>query len=278
MKEGDVYTAYVKRIYNRLNYMNKNWLAIICGETGSGKSYSALTLASEIGKVHLVFTPFEFLSLINSTRINKGDVIIFDEAGVGLSSREWYSIQNKLLGTILQTFRNMNVAVIFTCPNLSFVDVQARKLFHSYLETSYLDYEEEEAHLRVFDIQVNSRYDKVYFKHPRFTSPSGKVCTMAELILNKPSEKMVEYYEERKTKYTKNLNKEALDSLLNPKGKEEKQKPDEDKIAEEVLKNKDKYVTTWRNKKIVDMDLLLKEYKVSERVARRIKKSVEINI
>ena len=278
MKEDDVYDSYVKRIYNRLNYQNKNWLAIICGETGSGKSYSALTLASEIGKVHLVFTSLEFLSLINSSKINKGDVIIFDEAGVGLSSREWYSIQNKLLGTILQTFRNMNVAVIFTCPNLSFVDVQARKLFHSYLETSYLDYEEEEAHLRVFDIQVNSRYDKVYFKHPRFTSSNGRVCTMAELILNKPSEEMIEYYEERKNKYTKNLNKEALTSLLNPKGKEEKkQKPDEDKIAKEVLKNKERYLKEYNNRSFIDSDLLMKDYSISERVAKRIKKTIEID-
>jgi len=38
----DPLTAYIHR---RLYQYNKNWLAIICGETGSGKSYSALKIA-----------------------------------------------------------------------------------------------------------------------------------------------------------------------------------------------------------------------------------------
>jgi ABC-type dipeptide/oligopeptide/nickel transport system ATPase component len=38
----------IESVKRRINHQNKNWLAIICGETGSGKSYSALRLAEMI--------------------------------------------------------------------------------------------------------------------------------------------------------------------------------------------------------------------------------------
>jgi len=137
----DVGSKIVNAIKDRLNFRNKNWLCVVCGETGSGKSYSAISFGSMIGRTFIVFTPLEFLELLNSGKIKKGDVIIFDEAGVGLSARRWQSEQNIVMGSVLQTFRHMNIAVIFTVPNLSFVDVQARKLFHMIMETESIDYE-----------------------------------------------------------------------------------------------------------------------------------------
>lgn len=276
--ESFLFDKYVKRVRARMLFQNKNWLAIICGETGSGKSYSALSLAHLIGgKVHVVFTPVEFLRLLNSQKLSKGDVIVFDEAGVGMSSREWYSVQNKLLGTILQTFRNMNVAVIFTTPNLSFIDVQARKLFHSYLETSYLDYEAEEAYLKAYDIQVNSRLDKLYYKLPRFQDKNGRVLTMSHLVLNKPDSKVVEYYESLKSQYTKRLNEDALSELTKPKERVS-EKPDLDKIGRDVIKNKKRYVQEYKKRKFVDATLLKNDYDLSVSQAKLVKRAVEDKI
>lgn len=273
-----LFDKFIKRIRARMLFQNKNWLSIICGETGSGKSYSALSLAKLIGgKVHVVFTPLEFLQLLNDGRLTKGDVIVFDEAGVGMSSREWYSIQNKLLGTVLQTFRNMNVSVIFTTPNLSFIDVQARKLFHNYFETSYIDYEEGEAFLKVYDIQVNSMFDKVYYKKPKFQDEEGRVYTMPQLILDKPDEHMVEYYEARKSDYTRRLNENALKELTTPKDKPTKEIDFED-VNSKVIKNKDKYVKEYNKRKFIDVESLRNDFGLSLSQAKTIKRSVEDKI
>lgn len=278
MNEEYIFDKFVKRIRARLLFQNKNWLGIICGETGSGKSYSALSLAHLISnRVHIVFTPLEFLSLLNNDKLQKGDTIIFDEAGVGMSSREWYSVQNKLLGTVLQTFRNMNVAVIFTTPNLSFIDVQARKLFHCYMDTAYLDYENEEAFLKVFDIQVNSRIDKIYYKRPKIIDDqTGGVYTMSHLVLDKPSQEVCEHYEELKSKYTKKLNEDALKELLEPKGKTTK-KPDIDlnKVVSKVKKSKDKYLKEYNQRVFIDTDLLRSDFGLSISQAKNVKKQVE---
>lgn len=222
---------YVNRVKYRLHHFNKNWLAIICGETGSGKSYSALSLAEDIGRVFIVFNALEFMKLLNSGSVKKGDVIIFDEAGVGLSARDWYTIQNKILGSVLQTFRNMNIAVIFTTPNLSFIDVQARKLFHSYLETKFIDRDKKVSWLKPYDIQVNSRLDKVYYKSPRF-EVEGKEVSLNHIGVSLPSPELVKRYEEMKTEYTKKLNENALKELNGDNNKDKGKK--EFNLDEEV--------------------------------------------
>jgi len=262
---------FVARIKSRLLYKNKNWLAIVCGETGSGKSYSAISIAKLVGgRVFIVFTALEFLELLNSGKLQRGDVIIFDEAGVGMSSREWYSVQNKLLGSILQTFRNLNLAVIFTVPNLSFVDVQARKLFHTYLETAYLDYEKEIAFLRVHDIQVNSRLDRIYYKKPKVRIANG-VFKMSHLAIPKPDPEMLEYYEGKKTAYTQGLNARAL-AELKGEGKPGKVKPDENKIVLEIVKDKDSYLKTYNKRVYLDSGIISNKFGIGRELANRVKK------
>lgn len=272
--ENGMAEKFVKRIKQRLLYLNKNWLAIVCGETGSGKSYSAISLASKIGRVHIVFTPIEFLRLLNNPeKLQKGDVIVFDEAGVGMASREWYSVQNKLLGSVLQTFRLLNCGVIFTTPNLSFIDVQARKLFHNYFETSYIDYEEEEAYLQVYDIQVNSRFDKIYFKYPRF-QVGERPMRMSHIIMDKPDPKTIEYYEARKKAYTDSLNRKALEELT---GSKEKPKPqiDEKAILKDIIKRKKEFVKEYNQHKFIDRDLIRGEYDISHAITDKLKKQAE---
>lgn len=215
---------YVQKVSQRLNSQNRNWLAVISGETGSGKSYSGLSLCGMISPKfntnHVVFRPEEFLRLLTSGSLSRGDMVVFDEAGVGMSSRNWYHIQNKLLGAVLQTFRHQNIGVVFTVPNLSFIDIQCRKLFHAYLETEGISYKAQTAFLKVYDIQHNSRLDKTYFKHPRFQTDSGRVVSLTHLAVPKPSEELIKAYEVKKLSFTKQLNQQALESLTGSGRKE----------------------------------------------------------
>lgn len=268
---------WIKRIRGRLCFQNKNWLAIICGQTGSGKSYSAISLAQKIvgdkGAWYVVLDAIEFMTLINSGKLRRGDIVIFDEAGVGMSSREWYSVQNKMLGAVLQTFRILNVGVIFTTPDLSFIDVQARKLFHNYLETAYLDQKEELAYLKIYDIQVNSRFDKIYYKHPRFKTDRG-VVSLSHLVVPKP-EIGLDDYEDKKKVFTQKLNENALKELRGDNKIEKRPRVDEAGIVKDIIKNKDKYLKTYRQHEYLDKDVISSRFKVGLETARRIKKQAE---
>lgn len=267
-----------QKIQTRLLIQNKNWIAAMCGETGSGKSYAALSLADITAKRpltikrNLVFSPLQFLEKLNNKSLQKGDILIFDEAGVGMSSREWYSLQNKLLGGVLQTFRNMNVGVIFTTPNLSFIDVQARKLFHNYFETVNIDYATQRAKLKVYDIQHNSRLDKTYFKAPIIKQ--GWVQRRVPYItIPKPRQTIIDEYEKAKSAYTEELNKKAYDDLK--ESMTPKKDFDYDKVKQDVIQNKDKYIKEYGGKKIIDIDLLQIDYNIGRGIAAKIKKGVE---
>jgi hypothetical protein len=194
-----------------------------------------------------------------------------------MSSREWYSIQNKLLGSILQTFRNLNCGVIFTTPNLSFIDVQARKLFHSYFETCYLDYEKQECWMKIYDIDVNSRYDKVYFKHPIFYH-DGRPTKLSHLITNKPNASILEHYEQRKTAFTQALNKKALEELTGCNKKNTPHQINTDDVIRDILRKKKTYVKRYGDRSIISLPLIRADYGLSEPVAKQIKAKIETKL
>ena len=275
-----MYKEFFKRVRLRIYSNNQNWLGIITGDTGSGKSYSALTIAKEISnKIYVVFTAREFMELLNSEDLEKGSVIIFDEAGVGLSSRDWYSQQNKLLGAILQTFRNMNLAVIFTTPDLSFIDVQARKLFHHYFETCGIDRVRNLAKLKIFRIQSSGRTGKTYFKYLSYLH-NGHYYTTKGILVKKPDEKTILYYEGLKTAYTFKLNKDALAELdgskLSKQEVYESNKKDSIAKAEQTITdNKEVYTKVYNKRKFLDVNMIRNEFGLSNSAAVGIKSKLE---
>ena len=110
----------------------KNVLILFQGEPGMGKSFCAIRLAQCIDPNfsidNIVFTPKDFMQLINDGELKKGSIIIFDEAGVGINSSEWYSKQVILFNTVLQTFRQMQLIVLFTVPDIGYIETKSRKL------------------------------------------------------------------------------------------------------------------------------------------------------
>jgi len=122
---------FVDILNDRVWQQNRNAIVVFVGEPGTGKSYTALRIATFINPnfdidKHLVFTVEDFFKALDIAE--RGDVIIFDEAGVGIPAREWQSIQNKLFSYVLQTFRYKNVLVFMTTPNMIYLDKHARAL------------------------------------------------------------------------------------------------------------------------------------------------------
>ena len=186
----------IQQIRSRLLKQNKNWLAVVCGETGSGKSYSAIKIAAAIDDSFsiekIVFNADDLIKLLQGN-YPPGTAIVFDEAGVGLPAREWYSIQNKILGYVLQTFRYKNYAVIFTVPSIDFIDIQARKLFHAYIETCGISRKNKTVTLKYKIPKYNNQKNKWLWYYPRI---SGKV--LKRIIVSKPDWRILKEYETKK--------------------------------------------------------------------------------
>lgn len=195
---------------------NKNFLGIITGQTGSGKSYSALKFGESIDPDfnidRVVFSPLEFMRIMKNGKLKPGSVIVFDEAGVGMSAQEWQSVQNKLINFVLQTFRHKNYVVLFTTPNFGFVASQSRKLFHCHMETVGIDHNNKVCRVKPLLIQINQRSGKMYYKYLRVKTDRGLI-PIKRVCFSMASPELIAAYEEKKTDYTRKLNQDILAQL-----------------------------------------------------------------
>lgn len=279
------FNASIEQFYmalrKRMIYYNKNIIMVICGETGGGKSWGSIEIADRIcprgitiDRSLIMADNIKFMKkLVNKDNLQAGDILIYDEGGAGFSARDFQAKTNKLIGSVLQTFRGMNVGVIFTVPNLSFIDIQARKLCHFYLEAQYIDYDNEEVVFRVYEIQHNSRYDKTYFKCP-IVPMNGKPKKISHIRVRKPRKKLVNDYEELKADFIEQHNLKVLENLQN-RGKPKKvvrwNNIEEDfNNAKKLIASGDKFKKMHNNKPLYDRSAVSTHFNVGRGRADRI--------
>jgi energy-coupling factor transporter ATP-binding protein EcfA2 len=211
---------------NRIWEQNKNNLIIICGETGSGKSYRALRIAyllthrkeilsydmprpTEAPCIWVVFKTKEFFSLLSSGKLRKGDVIIWEEGGVECNNRNWYTLSNKLVNFAFQTMRHMNFTLIMNLPSVEYLDSGLRGLFHLYIETKFVDFKKNMVNCKVKRIQHNPEIPKTYRKYFRMRGADGHKFIASNIWIKGPPAEMIEQYEPIKAAYTKQLYTES---------------------------------------------------------------------
>lgn len=208
VKKG-VDPAWVRYVRQRIR-KNKNFLAFIGGPTGSGKSWAGLSICSMIDKEfdvdRCVFSGKGLMDLINSGKLKKGSAILFDEAGIDLSNRTWQSMTNRLINHLIQTFRHRNFILIFTSPYLDFIDAATRRLFHAEFATQNIDFNTKTCRMKCQSMQYNSRKKKFYFKYLRVVTEYGLVPLVTWRV-PEPDKGLVAVYEEKKTAFTSQLNK-----------------------------------------------------------------------
>ena len=206
-----------KHIMHRLRN-GKNALICIVGSTGSGKSYAGLALMDVFNRLrdgvsqdpkmdvdNVLFKPKKVLEKINNPDLKKYVFVEWDEAGVGMSHKTYQTVANRVLSYLLQTFRNMQLVFVFTVPSMSFIDSSCRKLFHYLIEVRYIDKRNNTCILKPLQIQYNVRMDKIYYHKIKYVI-KGRTYKVHNAGLKKPREEVIKLYENKKWKFTKELN------------------------------------------------------------------------
>lgn len=139
-----IYKIIVNELTPSLNRKDKDLVFIVDGREGSGKSvwtmqfskvlYPGLSVAS------YCFTPEEFEAAIKNAK--RGEVIVFDEAFRGYSSRSVLSKVNKVLFGMIQEIRQLNLCIILVVPSFFSLDREisirrANGLFHVFEHPKY---------------------------------------------------------------------------------------------------------------------------------------------
>lgn len=201
-------------ILQRVNARNTNFMGIIVGEVGTGKSWSSIAIAERLDpsfNVDRVY--FDIKSLLKDLKSNKikaTQAVILDEAGVNASNRDSYmSDTNKVISFLNQTWRLKRIICFWTVPNISFIDKGTRGSFNMIFETKRILKSKNRVVISGKNIQVNQQSGKVYMKN------WYDGANIIQYKCPKPSLKLRRDYETKKEMFFNNLvNK--LEKKLNP--------------------------------------------------------------
>ena len=187
----------------RLWKQDQNWIGAFVGQTGSGKSYSAMRFAELIDRNFsadkVFFRIRDFIKAVHEKKIKRGDCVVIDEAGIGWGARSFMMQENKDMSALFQAVRFMNFGIILTVPSLHMVDRHGRDLLHATGRTLGINRTRGYVKLQYKMQEADAiTGHKVYRKYPRIRQPNGQLKRITFIKVHKPSEKLIREYEKRK--------------------------------------------------------------------------------
>jgi len=217
--------SWARWMVGRTMRQNKNNLISLVGKTGSGKTYSAISICEIMSKMdgvpftieHVVFSLRELMDLINSGKLKRGSKIVFDEPQVSISAREFQSEANKVFNYLLSTFRHRNLTLFFCTPFETLLDKNTRRLFHVRMETMSINVNNQTCRLKPRYIEYSDFKTEPYRKQLvimfKDENGRGKSHKLFYWDVPKPSKELIEQYEKKKLDFTNNLNKNISERL-----------------------------------------------------------------
>lgn len=202
-------------IKRRINEQNKSYAMLFVGEMGSGKSLAAVACACRIDpgfedNPRVVFNVRDFIKGLNDMK--KGEVIIFDESGVGVPARDWQSQQNKIMSIISQILRFKNVCIIFTTPSMRFIDINVRSMLQAVVKMKSIDFEHEVSYAKYNVIHVNDD-GSIHNKDFIFYTPGGGREIIDPFIIPRPNPDINKWYDELSIQFKDRKIKELMAEL-----------------------------------------------------------------
>lgn len=183
----------------------RNLIVLFVGPTGEGKSWSAVRLAElllealEMPPVPtFIFKTRFFLAAVRENVPRR--VLLWDEAGLGMPAREWQSLFNKIAGYISQSFRFKNLVLFITVPDMSFIDIQQRKLAHWIVFCREADREAHKVRASPYRIVTDPISGNMYTPYPMFQGPHYSF-QLRELKIDQPTPEGAARYEAERLKF-----------------------------------------------------------------------------
>jgi len=213
----DIIVSWVKKRISE----NRNNSIVFTGQTGSGKSYSAIALAEKLDPGfnvnRIVFDVKSFLKL-STSNLPKGSVLIFDDAGVNLSSRDWAQLSVKVFSKFAQNSRYLNLTYIYTVPSMSYIEKISRELVNLYFESTKV-----QGDMKVLEPFTPFRgSSQLGFRFPKIWIGNIPI-TIKKMHFELASKDLLEAYEKSKQTYMNKINKEFLKEIEEAE-KEKKEK------------------------------------------------------
>lgn len=146
LKERELWVAPIMKeqldkVKKRVLTKDRDWVMVIDGEEGSGKSVLAQQVAKYLDpnfKIeNIVFNSDDFIKIIKNPNTKQGTCIVLDEAFASANSRASLTEVNRSMIGVATEMRQKNLFVIFCIPSFFDLDKyfalwRCRALFHVY--------------------------------------------------------------------------------------------------------------------------------------------------
>jgi ABC-type dipeptide/oligopeptide/nickel transport system ATPase component len=277
---GSVSARVLRRnIWRRLNIKNEHFMGVIVGREGSGKSHTALSICRTVDPTfdadRVFFDPADLVEAFRDDELGEGNMVMLDEAGVGLGRRSWYEKEQVLLNQTLQTVRDENMGVLYTLPRLSELDSQTVGRLHALLAMKEKHPQEGWASVSYKNVDPTRETvdGKVYRKYPRMNI-DGRKHRITSIGIKRPPADLADAYEERKAEFKKGLYEQVIEAHDDTDDETTDPKAIAQTIADEGV---DAVVSTnnQNGKPYINKDLIRVEYDISHSDARAVKSMLE---
>jgi hypothetical protein len=264
------------QVWSRMNRRDDNWMGAVVGETGKGKSYTCLSIAEAVDPNFTIdqvaFGLVEFMELVMNDSLDRGSMIILEEASVEAAAEDFHEVSNKVLRTVLETWREQNRGALLNLPTFSRLDKGA-KIRMTALIQQQAKYEREGYSVATYKhLQTNSDTGKIYRHYPTINGQEHRTLKIAP-----PSDDLREAYEKRASEYTSELNQELLEELLEAESEaEEEDEKDPMWVAEDILDSGlEEYVDENHGQKYLSRQLIELDYDIGSRRSKKVKAALE---
>lgn len=263
------------QIWSRMHRRDDNWMGAVVGETGKGKSYTCLSIAESVDPNfsidQVAFGLVEFMELVMDDSLGRGSMIVLEEASVEAAAEDFHEVSNKVLRTVLETWRQQNRGALLNLPTFSRLDKGA-KIRMTALIQQQAKYEREGYSLAKYKhLQTNSDTGKVYRHYPTINGREHRSLKIAP-----PSEDIREAYERRSQEYTTELNKELLEQLLEAQEEAKDDAIDPQDIAAEILESGlEQYIDENNGQHYISRQYIELDYDIGRRKSKQVKAALK---
>ena len=250
---------------------NQSFYMIFTGGGGSGKSYACMETMRLVDPnfdvSRIAFTNEEFIQLLK-LKLPPGSAIMWDEIGVGLDSREFMSLVNKVLSYVTMTMRYRRQVIGMTVPDMQWIDIKTRKLLHGYIEM-LKDFRVKRSVGKWHMLQTNYRFGKTYHKCP-VVYRKNLPYIVSTVQFNFPPASLTTEYEERKGKFGDEVLEDAENTVHAMKFKKYQRKVSDGEIVDYVKHNKEEF----KKYNIVDIDKIALKFNLPVARKREVRKKL----
>ncbi len=211
---------------NRVRTQNNSTNIRLIGDTGTGKSWSALSIAEimarllnkEITEKNIYFSISDVIRRIAKDPPRPGEIFFIDEQQVDSSATDYNTLRGKAYTTFFSTIRSKRYIIISTMPFADMIIKKVRRFFHVEIETLNVDAKRQVVRTKPRLLEYHKHKDFIYRKRltAYYKDQVTNVWRQKKITIwdiPKPSNKLINLYEQMKAEFQQQTYKELVKDL-----------------------------------------------------------------